>query len=173
MAYHQLIRDERYTIARLREKRLCPAQIARVLGRHRSTISREIRRNLASNGRYQVQRAQEMTNGRRRRSRRNLRFSQRQWTLVKKYLRLLWSPEQIANTLKKHGILNISHETIYQYVLRDKAGGGKLFRCLRGANKQRRKRLNIYESRGRLLGKRSIELRPKIGNGPVTRTSTV
>jgi len=56
----------------------------------------------------------------------------------------------------------ISHETIYQYIWRDKALGGQLWRHLRQAGKRRRKRYNAYDSRGRLAGKRHISERPKI-----------
>lgn len=56
----------------------------------------------------------------------------------------------------------MSHETIYQYIWRDKAAGGQLWRHLRQASKRRRKRYNAYDSRGRLAGKRHISERPKI-----------
>ena len=45
MTYHQITREERYTVGLLRQQGLAPATIARVLGRHRSTIGREVRRN--------------------------------------------------------------------------------------------------------------------------------
>lgn len=56
----------------------------------------------------------------------------------------------------------MSHETIYQYIWRDKAAGGQLWRHLRQSIKQRRKRYKAYDSRGRLAGKRHISERPKI-----------
>lgn len=162
MKYHQLTYEERYLIARLRVQRLSIPAIARVLGRHRSTIWREVHRNLTNNGRYQVAEAQSKTNGRRRRSRRNRRFTHRQFLLVLKYLKQDYSPEQIAGTLKRRGLLNISHETIYQYIWQDRHRGGFLYEHLRQSSKQRRKRRNLYESRGRLAGKRMIDTRPKI-----------
>jgi len=45
MTYHQITSEERYTIGLLRRQGLVPAEIARVLGRHRSSICREIKRN--------------------------------------------------------------------------------------------------------------------------------
>ena len=45
MAYHQITREERYTIWALRRHEKSMAEIARTLGRHRSTIHREVRRN--------------------------------------------------------------------------------------------------------------------------------
>ncbi len=79
-----------------------------------------------------------------------------------KYLRMDYSPEQIAGTLRRWGLLNISHETIYKYLWADKHLGGLHYKHLRGAFKQRRKRSNAYDSRGRQPGKRSIDTRPKI-----------
>lgn len=162
MRYHQLTYEERYMIARLRVQQLSIPKIALALGRDRSTIWREVNRNKTNAGKYEVQRAQEKTNGRRRRSRRNRQFSHQQFLLVLKYLRLDYSPEQIAGTLKRYGLLSISHETIYQYILADRRLGGTLYKHLRCATKQRRKRVNRYESRGKLAGKRMIDSRPKI-----------
>ena len=72
MTYYQITSEERYTIAALRREGFCSAEIARRLGRHRSTISREVRRNSSrSDGCYRPSKAIEKTNGRRSRSRRN------------------------------------------------------------------------------------------------------
>ena len=45
MSYQQITTAERYTLTRLRRQGLCAAAIARILGRHRSTVGREVRRN--------------------------------------------------------------------------------------------------------------------------------
>ena len=45
MNYRQLTSEERYMLARLRRQGLTQAEIARCLGRHRSTVCRELRRN--------------------------------------------------------------------------------------------------------------------------------
>jgi len=71
-----------------------------------------------------------------------------------------WSPEQAAGRLRVLGELAISHETIYRYIWTDRRQGGTLYRHLRGACKQRRKRYGRYDSRGRLAGKRPITARP-------------
>ena len=74
--YHQLTQEERYLIT---AQRLCghaPAQIARVLGRHRSTIARELRRNLTHHdGIYRAEKAHSYATARRRRCRRQAHFS--------------------------------------------------------------------------------------------------
>lgn len=48
--YCQLTSGERHDLSALRKQGLRPAAIARALGRHRSTISREIRRNSRKDG---------------------------------------------------------------------------------------------------------------------------
>ena len=165
MTYYQITSEERYTIAALRREGFCSAEIARRLGRHRSTISREVRRNSSpSDGCYRPSKAIERTNGRRSRSRRNQYFTKADFALVEKKLKADWSPEQISGHLRLHGELSISHETIYTHVWRDKEAGGHLYRHLRCSPKLRRKRHNSYDSRGRLAGKRHISERPSCSN---------
>lgn len=163
MMYRQITFAERYTLGALRQRGLSPAAIARVLGRHRSSIGREVRRNgTPRDGCYRPQLADWYARGRRARSRRNERFSAADWERVLALVREDWSPEQVAGWLKRHGHLRISHETIYRYIWRDLHAGGTLHRHLRGARKQRRKRYGRYDSRGRLAGKRPITARPAV-----------
>ncbi len=158
--YTQITIEERYMIARCRRAKMSVAEIAVMTGRHRSTIYREVTRNLGSGGRYRCSKAQEMTNGRRSRSRRNRHFSQEELALVEGYLREDLSPEQVSGYLARKELLTISHETIYQYIWRDRKAGGDLYKHLRGSAKNCRKRYRSYDSRGRLAGKRDITERP-------------
>ena len=158
--YHQLTSGERYELSALRKQGLRPAAIARSLGRHRSTVCREIRRNSSADGAYRPSVADEMTRGRRSRSRRNQRLTAGDWRLVLHWLVQDFSPEQISGWLRRRRELSISHETIYKYIWNDRRRGGTLHRHLRGARKQRRKRYGHYDSRGRLAGKRPIAKRP-------------
>ncbi len=161
MTYRQITYAERYTLGLLRQGGLAPAAIARVLGRHRSTIGREVRRNgTPRDDCYRPQLAEWYARGRRSRSRRNRRFSASDWARIHALVREDWSPEQIAGRLRLDQELRISHETIYRYVWADKRHGGQLYQHLRGARKQRRKRYGRYDSRGRLAGKRPITTRP-------------
>ena len=163
MMYHQITFAERYTLGVLRQRGLSAAAIARALGRHRSTIGREVRRNRAtSDATYRPQLADWYARGRRSRSRRNRRFTAADWARIQVLLREDWSPEQIAGWLRRQQQLAISHETIYRYVWADQRAGGLLHTHLRGARKQRRKRYGRYDSRGRLAGKRPITSRPAV-----------
>jgi len=142
MHYHQITLGERYTLATLRRQvpGISGAELARILGRHRSTISRELRRNCARlDGAYRHTKAQERTNGRRSRSRRHSHFTPEDWSLVERMLRDFLSPEQISGRLTLEGILSISHETIYQHVWMDRIRGGDLYLSLRQPIKRRKR----------------------------------
>jgi IS30 family transposase len=165
MLYRQITFAERYTLGVLRQRGLSAAAIARMLGRHRSTIGREVQRNCAhSDGTYRPQLADWYARGRRSHSRRNRQFTAADWARIQVLLREDWSPEQVAGWLRRHRELAISHETIYRYVWADKRAGGTLYQHLRGARKRRRKRYGRYDSRGRLAGKRMITERPNVVN---------
>ena len=139
------------------------AEIAHALGRHRSTVYREVGRNRSAyDGAYRAAAAIEHTNGRRSRSRRNARYGPADYVAIEKRLREDWSPEQIVGRHRREGLPVMSHETIYLYIWADKACGGSLWRHLRGANKQRRKRYGRHDSRGRLAGKKMIGQRPAV-----------
>lgn len=165
MRYHQITPEERYRLAALRTQHppLSNAEIGRRLGRHRSTIGRELRRNAAlHDGAYRPSKAQERTNGRRSRTRRGSAFTAGQWMLVEELLVERWSPEQISGRLRRERRLRISHETIYKYVWADKHAGGSLHSFLRQRTKKRRKRYASKERRGCLPGKRHISERPRV-----------
>jgi IS30 family transposase len=159
--YFQITSEERYTLGALHAQGLKPAEIARELGRHPSTIGRELKRNSARfDGAYRPSKADERTSGRRSRSRRNSRYTRQDLELVELLLKEKFSPEQVSGYLKALGLLQISHETIYKHVWRDKEDGGALWTHMRCASKKRRKRYGKYDSRGRLAGKKMISERP-------------
>jgi IS30 family transposase len=160
MRYRQLTSEQRYALAKFKQQGFSQAAIARALGCHPSTISRELKRNSRKDGGYRPFTASQVTLARRARSRRNWRFDEPAWDLIRSRLELYWSPEQIAGRLKRDKLLRISHETIYRYVWYDKSKGGSLWLFLRGSRKQKRKRYRSYDSRGRLAGKRPISERP-------------
>lgn len=165
MTYRQITRDERYTMAAYRVQGLSVAEIAARTGRDRSTIYREFNRNSCHNtdGHYRPSKADDRARSRLRNSRRNRQYVDDDFAVVNQLLRKKYSPEQITGYLKKNNILDRvpSHETIYQHVWRDRAQGGALWKHLRQASKQRRKRYRAYDSRGRLASKRHISERPK------------
>ncbi len=161
--YHQLSTEERYEIATLRRQGLQMAEMAKHLGRHPSTLYREVKRNRsAHDGRYRASHSVEKASGRKRRSRRNWLYGPKEFAPVASLIRQRFSPEQIVGRRQLEGQAVMSHETIYRWIWQDKRGGGTLWKNLRGARKQRRKRYGQYDSRGRLAGKKPIEQRPAV-----------
>jgi IS30 family transposase len=96
-----------------------------------------------------------------RRMQRQCRIQSGTWSLVEAKIRMEWSPEQISGWLLRHYQIQVSHEWIYQYILRDKQAGGDLYKHLR-CQKKRRKRYGNRDRRGKLPNRRSIEERPEI-----------
>jgi transposase, IS30 family len=162
VSYHQITPAERYTLATLQKQlpALTVAEIARLMGRHRSTIARELKRNSSKRDRvYRVRNAQDEANRRRWKPGRNRRFVSSHWELVVALLREGLSPEQISGRLRLEGRLEISYESIYRFIRHDKRRGGSLFRLLRQPAKWRKRHAG-FEKRGRLPGKRHISERP-------------
>lgn len=164
MTHSQLTYEERIVFSTLKQQGLSIRAIATQMGRHFSTLYRELERNscYVTDGHYRPSKAERRTRARRSRSRRNRHYTEKDFQLVKKLLRIKLSPEQIVGYLKRFNLLEriMSHETIYQYIWRDKAEGGNLWVHLRQHCKQRRKRYRAYDSRGRLADKRHISERP-------------
>ena len=115
--YKHLSQAERYQIHALMKAGHDQSQIAKVLDRNKSTISRELSRNTGSRG-YRPKQACEMSADRAQNSRNANAVAPWVKDEVNALLRVQWSPEQIASQLP------ISHETVYQHVYADKAQGG-------------------------------------------------
>lgn len=164
--YHQLSTEERYEIAAMRGQYVAKPEIARKLGRHRSTVYRELKRNASvHDGGYRAMHAVWKASGRKKRSRRNLHYGSEEFKAIEVMARGELSPEQIVGRRRFLGQAVMSHETIYKWIWADKRRGGSLWSHLRGARKQRRKRYGRYDSRGRLAGKKMIHTRPAVVEG--------
>lgn len=120
--YKRLNFEEREEISRCLAVGLNANQIAIRLGRHRSTLVREINKDYSAD-QYRAVRAQ----NRARRNAKKRRFGKRKISkytvlkkLIEKYLRLKWSPEQIAKRIKieypTDMNMRISPESIYAYL---------------------------------------------------------
>lgn len=154
MTYHHLSHEERYQISALLKAGLTPSQISVNLGRHKSTICREIKRNSGLRG-YRPRQACLLAEDRSFHSRNARQITHADWSCVKTYLKDQWSPEQIASEVA------ISHETIYRHVYADKASGGDLYKSLRCQRKRRKRYAGGRDRRGQILGRRPISERPK------------
>ncbi len=104
--YKQLTQTERYQIYALRKANKNPTEISRVLGRHKSTIYRELKRNLGKRGYRAIQAHQFAVERHMSRDRR--RISLEDWRLIESLIRRDWSPEQISLWLKKYKKIRVS-----------------------------------------------------------------
>ena len=159
MSYTQLTREQRYQIYALMKAGHNQSQIGVVVGCHKSTISRELRRNRGLKS-YRPYQADELAYDRQCAAYRS-RIAWQTWEQVERLLRQDWSPEQITGRLKLEQQPTVSHECIYLYVYAEKRRGGTLHRHLRSQKKQR-KRYSGYVRRGQIPNRISIDKRPQI-----------
>jgi len=160
--YTHLTQDERYQIAVLLKAGKRQYQIAALMNRHPSSISREIKRNRGQRG-YRPKQAQALSEARMRASDNGRRITEEVWAVVDEKLSETWSPEQISGYLKANNQPGVSHECIYQRIYADKRAGGTLHRALR-CQKARRKRHTGRERRGTIPNQVSIDQRPEVAN---------
>ncbi|MFN8818777.1 MAG: transposase [Holosporaceae bacterium] len=149
-------------MAWLRQSEPSIAEIALALGRTRSTVYRELKRNQTVKGDYWPERAQQKARDRRLRGRRLDRdFALKEWVLDR-IIYDLWSPEQISGFLKhrQSDIKSISVESIYSWIYDKKQRDEKIWRHLyrRKAKRSRRYR---YSGGARISDRVSIHDRPQ------------
>lgn len=160
---NQITSEERHTIAHLLSQKHCRASIAKQLGRHPSTIKREIERNCDKrSGEYRYELANKKALQRKAGKRTRNDYSQEIKSYVERELAKQYSPEQIAGTAKRLGVKCVSHETIYKHIWADKKEGGSLYENLRNRSKRYRKRGAKKDNRGQLRNRKDITQRPGI-----------
>ena len=147
MSYTQLTQEEQYQIYILKKAEYSQAEIAELLERDKSTISRELRQNRGLKG-HRPQQPHNLALMRRY-DKVQPRIDSQVWQQVEALTREEWSPEQIVGRLKDEQGARISHEWIYQYIYADQRSGGDLYRFLR-CQKARRKHYGSYDRRGRI-----------------------
>jgi len=160
MANH-LTFPEREILYRLLKARKPKSEIATLMGRDRSTIYREIKRNTGGRG-YRPKQAQRKADERRLRCRREPKMNDPKLrSLVTRRLKKAWSPDQIAGWLRcefpRSPEGRVSHQTIYTWIAQEAPD-------LRSYLRRDGKRRSIPETRGQLVGCVSIEGRPKVVN---------
>ena len=162
MSYKQLTLQQRYHISAFRKCGYTQKEIAKELGVSPSTISRELRRNVNLDGQYHPEYAASETKLRHQQKRKSTAMTPAIERYVRRRLKEEWSPEQIAGRMYKEKGWPISHETIYRFIYRNKANGGRLYRYLRHKNKKYHRRSSSKDQRGKIPGRVGIEHRPKV-----------
>ena len=166
LSYSQLTLHERRQLDQMHNRRTSITEIARILGRHRSTIYREIKRNQFAdndmpelNGYYCLT-AQDKALDRRAKHTKLIHNTGLREAVIEQ-LKVGWSPEQIAGRLRldKRG-LTVSHETIYRYVYSKHSYERDLYLYLPEHRRRRRPR-NVRRTRGvRLPNALALQNRP-------------
>jgi IS30 family transposase len=162
MAYSHLTEEDRNHIYELKVEGKSITNIALCVGRDKSTISRELRRNKGKKG-YRPRQAQQMSEARALNCANGRRIKPQVWQRAQYHLRHdQWSPEQIAGRFKREGQGAISHETLYQLIYADKASGGTLHLSLRSQKKRRKRYGSGRSRRGQIPNRVDISKRPKV-----------
>lgn len=173
LTYSHIDLDERRKIDRWRRAKVSIDVIAEKLGRHRSTIYRELKRNnfrdrdMPDLNGYHCTVANDIADERRRRLCKLMRFSALRNTVVER-IQHGWSPEQIAGRLRlerqqrRSSIPYVCHETIYRFAYSKDGQAIQLWRHLPEHRARRRPR-NARRRHGRRFGPEvSILQRPSV-----------
>ncbi len=154
----RLDQEERYQIYAMKRAGFSQKAIADELGRNSSTICRELKRNTGERG-YRPKQAHEKAIARAVNKPKSRKLSSSLLFKINQKLEDDWSPEQIFGYYQNQGEKMLSHESIYQYIWRDKAEGGLLYKHLRRACKSKK----VYgkrDLRGHIKNRVSIDERP-------------
>ena len=160
MDYTHLTAEDRYTIYELKREDNSPRTIAKKLGRHPSTIYRELERNRGGKG-YRPRQAQELAESRLQERAEGPRIPATTWLEVEEKLKLQWSPECISQRLKREGV-EVSRESIYNHIVLDRKNDGDLYKNLRHQKRRRRRFPSRPKRVGKIPNRVDIEERPAI-----------
>ena len=141
--YNHLSQEQRYTIDRLLKQGKSQSEIAKIIGVHRSTVSREIARNkTASRGVYSWRLADQYAKEREDWKKHPRKFTEAMRACFETLLiDRKWSPEQIANRCQMEQIPMVGKTTLYTYLHLDKKNKGSLYLSCRHALRRRKQRL--------------------------------
>jgi transposase, IS30 family len=154
---------QRYTIEAMLGQGYKQKEIALAIGKHKSVISRELRRNCDQrSGTYRSSLAQRKCDERHSQKAKHIRFDSTIQACVECLLKKDYSPEQIVGDCKRKSIKCVSAERIYQHVWEDKRRKGTLHLHLRTTGKRYRKRGSSKDRRGIIKDRTDIDQRPPV-----------
>ncbi len=164
-SYKHLTIAQRHKIKALHQAGHSLSFIGTQLGIHKSTVSRELKRNARQWGSYDPNVAQEIANDRKERFSLHRKLCPLMERFIKEKLESQqWSPEQIKGYCQQNNIPMVSHQRIYQFIYQDKDNGGELYKNLRTAQKKRRKKYGGRKPGYIVKNRVSIDLRPPVVN---------
>ena len=148
MSYTHFTLTERENLQQLLNEGKSFRDIAKILGRSPSTISREVKRNYSQKKKqYHPWRATVLYIMRRKKCVRRpaIQKGTELYRIIKECLEQYWSPEMTAHYCKEHGY-SISHATIYKAIRSGLFSGIKAQTHLRRKNKKKYKRTKTCSS---------------------------
>jgi len=160
-----LCKEERFYIWQAMREGNTQKQIAAALGRHPSTVSREIKRNTYSQCHfYTYHWALQIVKYRKQRANRHKarKLTEARGRLITQLVRHYLSPEQVSGYLKDHHALSLSHETIYRFIYSDGTRKAELKPFLRQGGRFRRKRYGSGARASCIPNRVSITERPQV-----------
>lgn len=113
--YSRVSYEARCQISALLKTKIPISEISKIVGFHKSTIYREIKKNKGCRA-YFLERADRFARKRAKTKRRKAHIVGAVRTLIVRKLKLGWSPEIISGRIRKDHGLSISHETIYRFL---------------------------------------------------------
>jgi IS30 family transposase len=162
-AYNHYTLFERESLQKLLGEGKSKAEIARTLGRSRSSVGREIKRNSNKDGSYNFWRATSLYLQRRKHCRRKFRLSDPNLKeFVKAKLKVAWSPETISEKWNEdHPEKKVCFCTLYRAIKRKLIKGVSEAKHLRRRGRLKYKRGN---KEGSLKPDHTIHERPQEAN---------
>jgi IS30 family transposase len=160
-----LTSGQRYTIEVLKAKNYKQKEIAEFIGKDKSVVSRELRRNSDKrNGVYKSDLAQRKYAIRQTEKPKHISFTSEIKSYVIAGLQNDYSPEQISGRAKLDGVECVSHERIYQFIWEDKKAVNtlELHTHLRHKGRKYAKRGSTNNKRGIIKNRVDIDQRPAI-----------
>lgn len=155
--------EQRYTIATLHKEGLSQSSIALKIGKDKSVICRELKRNCDKRDQsYKANLAQKKCDERHKKKVKKIYFTSDVKTYVDKFIKEDFSPDQIAGFARMSTTPCVSYERIYQYIWADKKQGGLLYKHLRCMGKKYTGRGSTNNKRGQIIGRVDIDEMPKI-----------
>jgi IS30 family transposase len=155
--------EQRYKIEAYKNTGISISEIADYLGKDKSVIWRELRRNSDQRSRiYRATLADKKAKTRHKLKPKKCKFNSEVEVNILYYLGMDYSPEQTVGRAIIEKKEMVSHESIYRYIWRDKRKGGTLYKSLRKKGKKYRKRGSLRDNRGLIEGRVDISQRPVI-----------
>lgn len=163
--YNQLGQKERDRIFLLKKKGLTNVAIALQLGWDKSTIGREIKRNLHQKFHQYLPDTAQRKADKRKGLNRKRRYLEKQPELKRWIIRKLkkgWSPDLIAGRFKESGPIYFNQESIYQFIYSLEGRKANLRQYLRRAHRIRRlKSGRKHRQNTKIPNRRDITQRPQ------------